>query len=166
MASREAHLRVIKINVGGHIYATTLRTLTKVPDSYLYKNFKNIASVPLPRDEAGYYFIDRDGPLFRHVLNYLRSVKVGRDMNLTGRVHLPEEFHEANQLHAEANFYQLFQMCEQIMQNKGFIGGHKVDQGTSKPKKSFSVEDLLTKHGRPAPKTRPSNPCNPKLFKK
>ena len=97
MASREAHLRVIKINVGGHIYATTLRTLTKVPDSYLCKNFKNIASVPLPRDEAGYYFIDRDGPLFRHVLNYLRSVKVGRDMNLTGRVHLPEEFHEANQ---------------------------------------------------------------------
>ncbi|VEL41251.1 unnamed protein product [Protopolystoma xenopodis] len=51
-----------------------------------------------------YYFIDRDGHLFRHVLNYLR----------TGRVCLPARFEELDQLIEEARFYQLDGMTRQL----------------------------------------------------
>ncbi|VDP96042.1 unnamed protein product [Trichobilharzia regenti] len=47
-----------------------------------------------------HYFIDRDGTLFRHVLNFLRTDKVNLDPHFT----------EMDQLIEEANFYGLYEM--------------------------------------------------------
>uniref|UniRef100_A0A6I8N625 Potassium channel tetramerisation-type BTB domain-containing protein n=1 Tax=Ornithorhynchus anatinus TaxID=9258 RepID=A0A6I8N625_ORNAN len=60
----------VTLNVGGTVYATTLETLTRFPDSMLGAMFRGR---PLPPpDPLGRFFIDRDGKAFRYVLNFLR----------------------------------------------------------------------------------------------
>ena len=61
----------IKLDVGGHIFATTTTTLTRFPDTMLGAMFSGRHA--LTKDEAGFYFIDRDGTHFRYILNFLRS---------------------------------------------------------------------------------------------
>jgi BTB/POZ domain len=61
----------IKLDVGGHIFTTTLTTLTRIQDSMLGAMFSGRHN--LTKDEAGAYFIDRDGTHFRHILNFLRA---------------------------------------------------------------------------------------------
>ena len=60
----------IKLNVGGKIYKTTLDTLKKDPDSMLCAMFSGRFELKADEDD-GAYFIDRDGKLFRWVLNQL-----------------------------------------------------------------------------------------------
>ena len=86
---------VIKLNVGGQIFETSLTTLQKEPDSMLAAMFSKRFK-PLQQKE-GAYFIDRDGTLFRHILNYLRMGKISRDTI--------EEV--GNDLLMEAEFYNL-----------------------------------------------------------
>lgn len=101
---------VIELNVGGVVYATSLDTLTKVPDSLLGQTFAGVGGVvggegqrvsvggkAFGKDGKGRCFIDRDGVLFRFVLDYLRNQ----------RLVLPECFHERERLRLEAEFYQL-----------------------------------------------------------
>ena len=51
-----------------------------------------------------HYFIDRDGKLFRHILNYMR----------TSRLTLPENFDEFDSLIDEAKFYELNVLIKEI----------------------------------------------------
>lgn len=51
--------RVIKLNVGGHIYMTCLSTLTRDPNSMLASMFSGRYKVTTQED--GTVFIDRDG---------------------------------------------------------------------------------------------------------
>ena len=67
----------IKLDVGGTQFTTTLTTLTRFPDSMIGAMFSGRHK--LVADDSGYYFIDRDGTHFRHILNFLRC---------------PEEFNE------------------------------------------------------------------------
>ena len=60
----------IKLDVGGCTFTTTITTLTRFPDSMIGALFSGRHN--LTTDESGYYFIDRDGTHFRHILNYLR----------------------------------------------------------------------------------------------
>ena len=62
---------VINLNVGGKLFATKLKTLLKEPRSMLAVMF-NGQSKP-DKDKDGYYFIDRSGKYFDHILNYLRD---------------------------------------------------------------------------------------------
>lgn len=62
---------VVKLDVGGSKFTTTLSTLQNVPDTMLAAMFSGRHNTA-PNAE-GYYFIDRDGTHFRHILNYLRS---------------------------------------------------------------------------------------------
>ncbi len=66
---------VVELNVGGQVYYTRHATLTSVPNSLLGKLFstKKDISNDLAQDIKGRYFIDRDGFLFRYVLDYLRD---------------------------------------------------------------------------------------------
>ncbi|CAG8629313.1 7536_t:CDS:2 [Ambispora leptoticha] len=58
----------ISLNVGGVKYETCASTLLKYPDSYLMKFLEE--KDPDDNDE---YFIDRDGNLFWHVLEFYRN---------------------------------------------------------------------------------------------
>jgi len=63
---------IVRLNVGGTEYDTTLETLTsQSPGSFLHVLFSGEWAQQL--DAAGRVFIDRDGARFRHVLNFLRS---------------------------------------------------------------------------------------------
>ena len=55
--------------------------------------------IPSHKDEEGYYFIDRDGDIFKHLLNFLRS----------GRFVLPEPLDESllDAILEEASFYSI-----------------------------------------------------------
>eukprot|EP00794_Sanderia_malayensis_P010270 gene10270-11325_t len=64
----------VKLNVGGHVYKTSLLTLKSDPDSMLAHMFSGRYS--LNKSEDGEYFIDRDGDCFKYVLNYLRNKDV------------------------------------------------------------------------------------------
>ncbi|XP_049602955.1 BTB/POZ domain-containing protein KCTD16 [Syngnathus scovelli] len=90
---------VIELNVGGQVYYTRHATLTAFPNSLLGKLFSNKkdSSNDLSRDFRGRYFIDRDGFLFRYVLDYLRDRQVV----------LPDHFPERGRLKREAEYFQL-----------------------------------------------------------
>ncbi|XP_059800210.1 BTB/POZ domain-containing protein KCTD6a [Hypanus sabinus] len=85
----------VTLNVGGHLYSTSISTLTRYPDSMLGVMFRG--DFPTAKDSQGNYFIDRDGPLFRYILNFLRTA------DLT----LPHGFKEIDLLRKEADFYQI-----------------------------------------------------------
>ncbi|ESO07088.1 hypothetical protein HELRODRAFT_76527, partial [Helobdella robusta] len=66
------------------------------PESKLAKMFNG--SVPIILDSLKqHYFIDRDGKMFRHVLNYVR----------TGSLNIPADFQEVDLLLEEARFFDL-----------------------------------------------------------
>lgn len=93
---------VVELNVGGVLYTTSLATLTSQPDSRLAAIFTG--KQPATKDSKGRYFLDRDGVLFRYVLDYLRD----------GTLVLPETFKERERLKKEAEKLQLPGLAESI----------------------------------------------------
>lgn len=71
MAVDTAHSPIIHLNVGGKRYTTSVETLTLCRDSMLGAMFHG--GIGVRKDEDDCYFIDRDGKLFRHILNFLRT---------------------------------------------------------------------------------------------
>nr|XP_033783663.1 BTB/POZ domain-containing protein KCTD16 [Geotrypetes seraphini] len=90
---------VVELNVGGQVYFTRHSTLLGVPHSLLWKMFtpKRDTANDLAKDAKGRYFIDRDGFLFRYVLDFLRDRQVV----------LPDHFPEKGRLKREAEYFQL-----------------------------------------------------------
>jgi hypothetical protein len=50
---------------------SSMTTLQRFPDSMIGAMFSGRHALPL--DDEGYFFIDRDGTHFRHILNFLRQ---------------------------------------------------------------------------------------------
>lgn len=94
----------VSLNVGGEIYITTLDTLTHYRDSMLGAMFTG--KIPVLQDNRGHVFIDRDGKMFRYILNYLRS----------NSLDLPDGFSEVALLRREADFFQIHPLLEEIRQ--------------------------------------------------
>lgn len=92
---------VIELNVGGVHYTTTVETLVSEKDSKLNfmfgENFSNMI-----KDAKGRVFLDRDGVLFRYVLDYLRDEAIV----------LPDGFRESSRLRKEAEYYKLTGMIK------------------------------------------------------
>lgn len=103
-SSTPAFPEIIELNVGGQIYVTRHTTLLSVPNSLFWSMFKEHSSSQLTRDSKGRFFIDRDGFLFRYILDYLR------DKNLA----LPEYFKERASLQKEAEFFQLPDLARRL----------------------------------------------------
>uniref|UniRef100_A0A8C2YER6 BTB domain-containing protein n=2 Tax=Coturnix japonica TaxID=93934 RepID=A0A8C2YER6_COTJA len=95
---------IIELNVGGQVYITRHPTLISVPGSLLWEMFtqKNVRS--LARDSKGRFFVDRDGFLFRYILDYLR------DQQLV----LPEHFPERSRLQREAEYFMLPELVKML----------------------------------------------------
>ncbi|PFX18190.1 BTB/POZ domain-containing protein KCTD6 [Stylophora pistillata] len=87
--------KMLKLNVGGHVFTTSLDTMNKHPGSVLPAMFSG--RFDTKPGEDGTYFIDRDGTHFRCILNYLR----------TGKLVLPEDTVVRRELLSEAEFYQI-----------------------------------------------------------
>ena len=94
----------IKLDIGGHIYTTSVLTLTKDPQSMLAAMFSGRHSVK--KEDDGSYFIDRDGTHFRYILNYLRDggFKDGA---------LPSDI--LKELQTEAEYYQLSGLVDLLL---------------------------------------------------
>nr|XP_060621158.1 BTB/POZ domain-containing protein KCTD16 [Anolis sagrei ordinatus] len=98
-AAAQSFPEVIELNVGGQVYFTRHSTLTGIPHTLLWKMFtsKREAVNDLAKDSKGRIFIDRDGFLFRYILDYLRDKQVV----------LPDHFPERGRLKREAEYFQL-----------------------------------------------------------
>jgi len=108
---------LVRLNVGGERYTTTRATLTRYPNSMLGAMFSGSLATSI--DEHGCFFIDRDGPMFRHVLNFLRS----------GRLSLPNDFRQLDLLATEADFYQLEDLIKEILRLQTSAGGSHLEVG-------------------------------------
>jgi hypothetical protein len=86
---------IIEFNVGGCQYTTSKTTIISYPDSMLSLMVNGL--IPSATDKKKRIFIDRDGPLFRHILNFLRDKQLN----------LPDSFTEYAQLRQEADFYRI-----------------------------------------------------------
>ncbi|XP_067454083.1 uncharacterized protein [Thunnus thynnus] len=86
----------VHIDVGGHMYTSSLATLTKYPESRIGRLFDGTEPIVLDSLKQ-HYFIDRDGPMFRYILNFLR----------TSKLLIPDDFKEYSLLYEEASFFQL-----------------------------------------------------------
>ena len=106
---------VVKLNVGGIYYSTTPATLTRYNDSRLPELLMSPDDVtgggsdgtsPLVvgKDANGHRFVDRDGELFRYVLDYARI----------GTVILPGGFTHRRRLLFEAEFFRLSGMVSEL----------------------------------------------------
>ncbi|UYV77728.1 KCTD15 [Cordylochernes scorpioides] len=116
VAAASRYTAPVHIDVGGTIYTSSLETLTKHlllcililcllfdnggvcrhSDSRLARMFNG--SIPIVLDSLKqHYFIDRDGKMFRHILNFLR----------TNSLAIPEDFSELELLLEEARFYDI-----------------------------------------------------------
>jgi hypothetical protein len=108
MTFESNHLDIVELNVGGVTYATTLGTLQQAePESPLAiistLNTAEIRTI-FGRDSKNRIFIDRDGILFRYILDYLRNQKLS----------LPENFSERDRLRIEADYYRLVNMSKAL----------------------------------------------------
>ncbi|XP_076355178.1 BTB/POZ domain-containing protein kctd15-like [Tachypleus tridentatus] len=110
----------VHIDVGGDIYTSSLQTLTKHPNSRLARMFNG--SIPIVLDTLKqHYFIDRDGKMFRHILNFLR----------TNALPIPEDFDELDLLIEEAIFYDirpLIKMLENLKNKRNYKNEHLVSK--------------------------------------
>lgn len=96
VAAASRYTAPVHIDVGGTIYTSSLETLTKHPESRLARMFNG--SIPIVLDSLKqHYFIDRDGKMFRHILNFLR----------TNTLAIPEYFPEMELLYEEVKFYDI-----------------------------------------------------------
>ncbi|CAL8350746.1 unnamed protein product [Merluccius merluccius] len=95
---------IVELNVGGQMYTTRLETLTAVRDSLLWRTFAQGSPGGAARDSGGRFFFDRDGFLFRYVLDYLRDADFA----------LPDSFAERRRLRKEADFFLLRDFSDRL----------------------------------------------------
>lgn len=120
----QGNSRVVTLSVGGIEYQTTQRTLSVCPDSLL----ASIAQGNWQVDTKNRFFIDRDGELFAHILNFLRNnellVPLDDPLLIT-------------KLLREAQFYQLQVLVDQLMVLKS-----KIDQASMTYKELLKVVNI------------------------
>jgi len=90
----------VHLDVGGTPLTSTLSTLTSVPGSKIHDFFTGRRPTVLDI-KSNSYFIDRDGELFRYVLQFLRE---------SGSLYLPEGFQDWEALKKEADYWELNEM--------------------------------------------------------
>ncbi|XP_012866687.1 PREDICTED: BTB/POZ domain-containing protein KCTD18 isoform X2 [Dipodomys ordii] len=88
----EEVLEVLRLNVGGCVFTARRESLCRFKDSMLASMFSG--RFPLKTDESGACVIDRDGHLFKYLLDYLH-----------GEVHIPTDEQTRVALQEEADYF-------------------------------------------------------------
>lgn len=95
--------KIIRLNVGGISFTTSLDTLLSDENSMLALMFSGKYNVE--KDEEGRYFIDRDGTHFRYILNFLRD----------GSTYIPYSNKQlVDELYEEVKFYQIQELLAKL----------------------------------------------------
>jgi len=143
VATPSRYTAPVHIDVGGSIYTSSLDTLTKFPDSKLSKMFSG--SIPIVLDTLKqHYFIDRDGAMFRHILNFMR----------TGRPMLPDTFDQWDLLLEEARYYELTDLVTQLISSQPKCGDNGHVSTAARPRANHvsqgsGVWDVVALHVAP-----------------
>eukprot|EP01117_Protostelium_nocturnum_P009183 TRINITY_DN3288_c0_g1_i3.p1 TRINITY_DN3288_c0_g1~~TRINITY_DN3288_c0_g1_i3.p1 ORF type:complete len:201 (+),score=55.67 TRINITY_DN3288_c0_g1_i3:100-702(+) len=129
MAKMEGEFKdeIVDLNVGGTFYTTTISTLTKT-ESMLSLMFSGNFSMK-KRKEDERFFIDRDGEMFKFILQYLRD----GDLGIQFMDPLTKD-----RLKREATYYCIDQLVDKLN------GREFIDPTNSKEKIIDSVHTFLT----------------------
>ncbi len=92
----DANPQIIYLNVGGRRFATTAKTLQRIPDSFLDKLVKG--EVPIIKDKDGNIFLNKNGTIFEYILDYLRDGELVYPEDTKLKKRMKEELREMNLL--------------------------------------------------------------------
>ena len=103
----------VTLDVGGTRYKVSRATLTRnFPRSHMLSCMFSGLYPPDEKEEGGVFFIDRNGKVFEHILEYLR---IGSAAILPLRLHPePERSIMLYQLHEEAKFFQIPELMNDV----------------------------------------------------
>lgn len=120
--------QIIKLNIGGYKFCSTIATLTKIPNTY----FTGLLSEKFPStlDEEGAYFIDRDGQFFAPILTWLR----------TNEISFPPSLITKEDIIREARFYALDPLVEELLRED------MNSEAEVSPKNSFQCPSEIATH--------------------
>jgi hypothetical protein len=110
---------IVKLDVGGVRYTTSLTTLRRFPDTMIGCMFSGRHA--LPKEEDGYFFVDRDGTHFRHILNFLRSPE-GYKVEVRGA--------DARELRRECAYYGIDQLMVGVEKRLPYVNHEHAAQGS------------------------------------
>jgi len=162
---------IIELNVGGVFYTTSIRTLTSDPKTRLAKMFAKVQSdgteesatdasdsteEDLSKDTKGKYFIDRDGVLFRYILDFLRNKKLL----------LPENFQESCRLIVEAEYFNMPRMVialREVQCSSSEVSDRQLlkplnNHGSPTESSAVTASQLVTSGGARHSPTTPTSP--------
>lgn len=108
MLSERVSSSGVTVNVGGIVYTTSMQSLVRFPNSLLGRMFTQDNRHNLQRDGDNRIFIDANGRMFRHILDFLRR----------GDVYLSDEFCEYDLLLEESKFFEIKPLTERIHHRK------------------------------------------------
>lgn len=101
--------RLVYLDVGGQIYATSLTTLMRDPDNMIITMCDDAWRKGKGLNRSDPIFIDRDGSTFQYILRYLRDGP---------RMVLPiSDSTTMKQLFLEAHYFHMMALCEHIYYN-------------------------------------------------
>jgi len=66
--------KIVSLNIGGIFYTTTRETLARYGDNFFTALMSG--NIPPILDEAGRYFVDRDGQFFAPILTFFRTDEI------------------------------------------------------------------------------------------
>lgn len=135
--------RIVYFNVGGIRFATSISTIMKYPDSMLATMIEQEQEKIMIQNKED-LFIDRDGDVFKYILDYLRNDKA---------IILPSDNITLNRLLLEVDFFQLSELKKLVqskIDNPPFVKGDFVEVQLSSP--GESREFLLSGRYLPLPK--------------
>ena len=122
---------IIKLNVGGVHYTTTLATLTtlEAETSMLAAMFREKRFSLVPETD-GSYFIDRSGSRFAHILDYLRD----------GKVYVAPELRPA--IIQEAEYFGLHKLATELAKPVALTSYERIIRGKMDEKDLKELERL------------------------